>query len=159
MLHPVRPMRPDEYPLLTEFLYHAIFVPEGEAPPPREIVERPELQVYVAGFGSQKDDIAFVAEAGGRVVGAVWVRDMPDYGHVAAGVPSFAIALLPEARGQGLGTALMDAMLAELRARGFARCSLAVQKRNRAQRLYRRAGFVTLRGTDEEFIMVCDLRK
>ena len=30
-------MRAEEYPLLREFLYLAIFVPEGEAPPPREI--------------------------------------------------------------------------------------------------------------------------
>ena len=155
----IRPMLPREYPLLREFLYHAIFVPEGELPPPRSIIDQPELQVYLRNFGTEKDDIAFVAEENRRVVGAVWVRDMPDYGHVADGVPSFAIALLPAYRGRGLGTALMQTMLAELRRRAYPCCSLAVQKRNRALHLYRRLGFTAVDENDEEFIMVHDFIK
>lgn len=29
----IRAMRPEEYPLLQEFLYQAIFLPEGTVPP------------------------------------------------------------------------------------------------------------------------------
>ena len=133
--------------------------PEGVEPPSRSIVKKPELQVYVEDFGSKPDDHALVAEAEGEIIGAVWVRDMPDYGHVADGVPSFAIALLPAYRGRGLGTALMQTMLAELRRRGYPRCSLAVQKRNRALHLYRRLGFTAVDENDEEFIMVHDFIK
>ena len=41
----IRAIRPEEYPLLEDFLYEAIFVPEGETPPDRSIIRRPELQI------------------------------------------------------------------------------------------------------------------
>lgn len=118
------------------------------------IVDKPELQVYVAGFGTQPHDHAFVAEAGGQIVGTVWVRDMPDYGHIADGVPSFAISLLPEWRGRGIGTALMQRMLSHLEGAGYEKASLSVQKQNPAARLYRRLGFETVGETGEEYLMV-----
>lgn len=153
----IREIRAEEYPLLNEFLYQAIFVPEGTLPPPRSILEKDELQVYVKDFGCGHADVGLVAESEGRVVGAVWVRDMDDYGHVEDGVPSFAISLLPEARGCGIGTALMRAMLSELRRRGFERASLAVQKANYALRMYLAVGFEIVDENDEEYIMVCKL--
>ena len=153
----IRQMKTDEYHLLSDFLYEAIFVPEGAQPPPKDIILAPELQVYIADFGHQKDDLCFVAEADGRVAGAVWVRDMQDYGHIEDGIPSFAIALYKEYRGQGIGTALMTRMLDELRDRGYPKASLSVQKANRAVKLYLASGFEILRETDEEYIMVCHL--
>jgi ribosomal protein S18 acetylase RimI-like enzyme len=50
------------------------------------------------------------------------------------------IALLPEWRGHGTGTALMHAVCAEARA-SAKKVSLAVEKFNPAQRLYQRLGF------------------
>ena len=150
----IRSLKPTELPVLTDFLYEAIFVPEGEEPPGREIVNAPELQVYVKDFGKEKDDRCLVAETGGRVVGAVWTRIMDDYGHIDDETPSFAIALYPEYRGQGLGTVLMERMLAELSAAGYEKASLSVQKENRAARLYRRLGFQIFRETEEEYVMV-----
>jgi ribosomal protein S18 acetylase RimI-like enzyme len=50
------------------------------------------------------------------------------------------IALLPEWRNRGTGTALMQAVCEEARAAGKA-VSVAVEKYNPAQRLYRRLGF------------------
>ncbi|MBQ8078809.1 MAG: GNAT family N-acetyltransferase, partial [Oscillospiraceae bacterium] len=86
----IRPLTPEEYPILEDFLYEAIFIPEGIAPPPREIIRQPELQVYIREFGTSPHDRALGAIAEGRVVGAVWVRIMDDYGHVDAQTPSFA---------------------------------------------------------------------
>lgn len=50
------------------------------------------------------------------------------------------VSLLPEWRGRGIGTALMQAVCAEAAAVRKA-VSVAVEKYNRAQRLYRRLGF------------------
>lgn len=50
------------------------------------------------------------------------------------------IALLPEWRNRGTGTALMQAVMAEAHAAGK-RVTVAVEKYNPAQRLYRRLGF------------------
>ncbi len=158
MNYNIRKIREDEYYLLEDFIYEAIFIPEGVEPPPREIVNQPDIQVYIRGFGTEKDDICFVAEVENKVVGAVWVRDMKDYGHIADGVPSFAISLYKEYRNCGIGTEMMKTMLAELKNRGYARTSLAVQKANYAVRMYKKVGFVTIDKNDEEYIMVCYLQ-
>ena len=95
----IRAMRETEYPLLEDFLYEAIFIPEGVAPPPKSIVNTPELQVYIENFGTQIHDKALVAKANHEVIGAVWVRIMNDYGHIDDETPSFAISLYKEYRG------------------------------------------------------------
>ena len=153
----IRPLQPSEYPLLEEFLYHAIFVRPGQQPPPREILRRPELRVYVDGFGQNPDDYALAAVPQNQVVGAVWVRIMNDYGHVDDQTPSFAISLLPEHRGCGMGTALLEAMLGLLKEQGYQQASLAVQKDNYAFRMYQRAGFAIVDENSEEYIMVAKL--
>ncbi len=153
----IRPLREDEADLLKDFLYEAVFVPEGTEPPPREIVEKPELRVYTDDFGSRKGDNCLAAELGGRIVGAVWTRIMDDYGHVDDETPSFAISLYREYRGQGIGSQLMARMLELLKRQGYAKASLAVQKANYAVKMYEKAGFKTVSENDEEYIMVCEL--
>ena len=144
--------------MLKDFLYEAIFIPEGVQPPDKSIVEKPELRVYTDDFGSGKGDNCLVAESGGRVVGAVWTRIMNDYGHVDDDTPSFAISLYEEYRGRGIGSELMREMLDLLRKQGYARASLAVQKANYAVRMYEKTGFKTVDENAEEYIMVCDLQ-
>lgn len=158
MNYNIRKIREDEHTLLNDFIYEAIFIPEGVEPPPKSIINQPELQVYISNFGQEKDDLCFVAEADGKVVGAVWVRDMNDYGHIADGVPSFAISLYKEYRNFGIGTRLMETMLMELKGRGYNRTSLAVQKANYAVRMYKKVGFEIIDENDEEYIMVCELK-
>ena len=155
MEHTIRKMTESEYPLLNEFLYQAIFIPEGVCPPPKEIVFQPELKIYTEGFGSSEHDKAFAAvNADGEVIGAAWARIMNDYGHIDDETPSLAISLLPGYRGQGTGTKLMSALLEELKNCGYARTSLAVQKANYAVKMYRRLGFETVDENEEEYIML-----
>ena len=157
MEYRIREISEQEYGLLEDFLYEAIFVPEGTPAPPRSIIAKPELQVYLTDFGKEKDDIGLVADVDGKVIGAVWVRIMNDYGHVDDTTPSFAISLYKEYRGAGIGTALMEEMLCILRQRGYRQASLAVQKANYAVRMYRKVGFQTIDENEEEYIMVCRL--
>jgi putative acetyltransferase len=76
-------------------------------------------------------------DAGGRVVGtAALERTGPASGEVRK------MFLLPEARGNGIGRALLDAVLAAARARRLERVSLRTRHRfDRAIRMYERAGF------------------
>ena len=99
MEYTIREIQKQEYPLLDNFLYEAIFVPEGIEPPPKSIISSPELQVYVEHFGESKDDWGLAAEVDGKIVGAVWVRNMNDYGHIDDETPSLAISLYKEYRG------------------------------------------------------------
>lgn len=147
----------EEYSLLEFFLYEAIFVPEGVSAPPRTIISQPELQVYLTDFGKKKDDIGLVVEVDTKVVGAVWVRIMNDYGHINDTTPSFAISLYKEYRGFGIGSALMKQMLCILKQKGYKQASLAVQKANYAVKMYKKAGFQIINENEEEYIMVCYL--
>ena len=94
-----------------------------------------------------------------KVVGAVWVRVMNDYGHIEDGVPSFAISLYKEYRGFGIGTALMIKMLQELSIRGYEKASLAVQKSIYAVKMYKNVGFEIVDENEEEYIMLCVINK
>ena len=152
-----RNLRTNEYELLKLFLYEAIFIPEGVNPPDRSIIELPELAVYYEDFGKGEADHCVVAEDDCGVVGAVWTRIMDDYGHVDDAVPSLAISVLKDHRGMGIGTQLIQHIKELLKAEGYGRVSLAVQKDNYAVRMYEHAGFRTVRENDEEYIMVCDL--
>lgn len=153
-----RELRQNEYDLLKEFLYEAIYIPEGVDPPNKGIVEQPELALYYEGFGTGKADHCIVAEDAGKVVGAVWTRIMDDYGHVDDDTPSFAISLLKEYRSMGIGTQLMKKMLLQLKECGFEKASLAVQKENCAVRMYKKVGFDVIYENTEEYIMICDLQ-
>ena len=159
MDHTIRAIKETEYPLLENFLYEAIFVPEGVALPPKSIVNAPELQVYITGFGSEPHDIALIAEVDHKAVGAVWVRIMNDYGHIDDETPSFAISLYKEYRGLGIGTEMMRAMLAILKDRGYKQASLAVQKANYAVKMYRKVGFEIVGENEEEYIMTARIQE
>lgn len=157
MNYKIRELKQDEVNILSIFLYEAIFIPDGVDAPPYEIIKKPELQVYVADFGRQKSDVCYVAESGEKIVGAVWVRIMDDYGHVNDATPSLAISLLKEYRNYGIGTKLMKRILLELKNQGYKQTSLSVQKKNYAVRMYHKVGFHIVEENDEEYIMVCKL--
>ena len=153
----IRELGENETELLKDFLYEAIFIPEGVEPPDRAIVEQPELKIYYENFGSGEADYCLVADEGGKPVGAVWTRIMNDYGHVDDETPSFAISLYKEYRGQGIGTKLMYEMLNLLRKNDYKKASLAVQKANYAVKMYKKVGFETVDENEEEYIMFCKL--
>ena len=153
MDYKIRKIKEAEYSVLSDFLYEAIFIPEGVKSPPREIIEQPELQVYISDFGKHKGDCCLVAELDKRIIGAVWVRIMNDYGHIDDETPSFAISLYPEYRNHGIGTALMKSMLKLLKAENYKQASLAVQKANYAVKMYKNVGFEIVGENTEEYIM------
>lgn len=154
MEYTIREIQKQEYPLLDNFLYEAIFIPEGIEPPPKSIISSPELQVYVEHFGESKDDWGLVAEVGGKIVGAVWVRIMNDYGHIDDETPSLAISLYKKYRGFGIGTAMMKEILTLLKSHRYSRVSLSVQKANYAAKMYLKIGFEIVKENEEEYIMV-----
>ncbi len=153
----IRALRDNEKELLKDFLYEAIFIPEGMKAPDKDIIKQPELRIYYEDFGSSSADNCLVAEEEGKVIGAVWTRIMNDYGHVDDSTPSFAISLCKEYRGLGIGTQLMKEMLKLLKEKGYERASLAVQKANYAVKMYEKAGFEIVDEKEEEYIMVCRL--
>ena len=152
-----RELKPNEYELLKDFLYEAIFIPEGTEAPDRSIIELPELALYYEDFGSGPADYCMAADDEGHVVGAIWSRIMNDYGHVDDETPSLAMSVLKEYRNKGIGTQLLREMLLFLKEKGYKRVSLSVQKANYAVGMYKKAGFVIAGENDEELIMTNEL--
>lgn len=155
MDYEIRKLKKNEVKILDIFLYEAIFVPEGAVKPQKEIINTPELQVYVKNFGKQKGDICYVAEIEGNIIGAVWTRVMKDYGHIDDDTPSLAISIYKDYRHYGIGTVLMKKILFELKEQGYKQVSLSVQKMNYAVGMYKNVGFKIVNENQEEYIMVC----
>ena len=84
MDYTIREIAKTEYAVLSDFLYEAIYIPNGTSPPDKTIMQNPELQVYIEDFGGRPDDRCLVAEADGKIVGAVWVRVMNDYRQICS---------------------------------------------------------------------------
>lgn len=153
MKYTIREMTAQEYPLLVDFLYEAIFVPDRVEPPSTA----PELQVCVKGFGTSKDDFALVAEIENKIIGAVRVRIMNNYRHIDDKTPSLAISLYKRYRGQGIGGNLIKEMLSLLQTHGYKRVSLSVQKANYAVKLYKKIEFRIIKEIGYEWIMTYNL--
>jgi ribosomal protein S18 acetylase RimI-like enzyme len=158
----IRQIKQEEYPILEEFLYNAIFLPPNAEPVPREIIFEPEIYVYVKDFGG-KDDCGVVAEQDGQIIGAAWTRIIPAYGHIDNETPELAISVLPNFRGKGIGSEMMQTLFDLLRELGYKQTSLSVQKDNPAVRFYKRLGYeITGERLDhanhEDFLMIKNLK-
>ena len=142
----IRPLTLQDEPFLWEMLYHAIYVPEGHPAPPRSILQEPDIAHYVRQWGQLPEDQGFVAvdQATGQPVGAAWLRLFtlldPGYGYVDDETPELSIAMLPDYRGQGLGSHLLNALLNEARQK-YTAVSLSVSPGNPAEKLYQKLGF------------------
>lgn len=150
----IREMRTDEYLLLDEFLYQAIYQPDKTNLVPKSIINKPELQVYIKDFGKQKDDYCFCAEVDNRVVGAVWVRNINGYGSFDDVTIELAVSVFDEYQNMGVGTALVKKMLEHLKELNYTKISLAVQKENYAVQMYRKVGFEIACQNEQEYIMI-----
>jgi len=148
----LRPLMSADQPVLWEMLYHTIYVPNGQKLPSRAILESPDIARYAEGWG-RPGDIGYLAFEGGVLVGVVWLRLMHGYGYVEEDIPELSIAVLPNHRGKGIGTSLMQAIInsAELIYRGL---SLSVALENPAAKLYERFGFRNLRLVGDSKIML-----
>jgi putative acetyltransferase len=106
------------------------------------LTQAPPLEKSVAFYRSvlANDFPHFVALHGEKVLG--WCDVSPVFGHSRAHIGILGIALLPEARGRGLGAALLQAAIDKSWSRGLTRIELAVRADNpNAKALYERFGF------------------
>src|SRR5689334_4247341 len=94
----IRPLTLADEAFLWEMLYLAIYVPEGAAPFPRDIVRSPEIRRYAQDWG-QADDLGLVAvrQEYGEPVGATWTRllkgENKGYGYVDEATPELTMAV------------------------------------------------------------------
>lgn len=143
----IRSAGPQDVPFMRDMLRHAYYwrvdrVSESGEPPVRRYVER----------WGRPGDTALVAIHDFQKVGAAWYRLFTQanagYGFVDEQTPELSIAIVPSRRGGGLGSELLEALLARARADGYAAISLSVEKGSPAVGLYERHGFERVRDDD-----------
>lgn len=155
-VYTIRPIIISDEPFLWEMLYHAIYVPSGEQPFPREIIYKPEIKKYVENWG-MPDDSGFISSHGKTPIGAVWLRKFTEndksYGFLDDSTPELSIALLPMYRGKGIGTALLKQIFITASERYTSIC-LSVSLDNPARRLYEKTGFLPVKREGDSIIML-----
>ncbi len=106
-------------------------------------------------FGGTPVDDVLVADINGRVVGYVQLHnafgDLTAHRHV---LEINGLAVHPDATGRGVGTLLVEAVVAEAARRGARKVSLRVLAANAtARRLYTRCGFAEEGVLRQEFLL------
>jgi ribosomal protein S18 acetylase RimI-like enzyme len=152
----VRRGGPQDVRFLRDMLHHAYYWKErapDTGPGP--------VALYVKAWG-RRGDTAVIALDKGFPVGAAWYRlfdrERPGYGFVDERTPELAIAVVPNARGKGVGTALLQTLLERARADGYRTISLSVDRANAgAIELYERYGFSRVGEDDDSVTMLASL--
>ena len=108
------------------------------------------LARYASNWG-RVGDLGCIAEKDQLHLGMAWLRlwskSEKGYGYINDTIPELAIAVLPDYRGQGVGTSLLSQILAMAKNR-FPAVSLSVRADNSVVRLYERVGFIKVPGSE-----------
>jgi ribosomal protein S18 acetylase RimI-like enzyme len=143
--------------VIREMLFYAArWRPSEEAEDRGAVLDDDKVARYVEGWG-RPGDLGVIAEWDGRAVGAAWVRlftsNRPGYGFVDRETPELSIAVVPEQRGAGIGSALLTALVRAIGEAGYRAVSLSVESDNPARRLYERFGFQTVAKAEGSWTM------
>ena len=152
----IRPGGPQDVPFMRDMLRHAYYwrvdrVSSTGEPPVRRYVER----------WGRPGDTSLITIQDFQRVGAAWYRlfrcEHPGYGFVDEETPELSIAIVPSRRGSGLGSELLEALLARARGDGYHAISLSVEQGSPAIGLYERYGFAEIGEDDGGVTMRCEL--
>ncbi|HEU6445224.1 MAG TPA: GNAT family N-acetyltransferase [Gaiellaceae bacterium] len=150
----IRRGNPQDVRFLKDMLRHAFYW--RSAGP----VEDTSLWRYVSGWG-RRGDTAVVALEEGFPIGAAWFRlfshDEPGFGFVDEQTPEVAISVVPSRRGRGIGSELLDELIAVAREQGYGALSLSVADDSPAMHMFEHQGFEKSDKTDGSWTMRLDL--
>jgi len=140
----IRSAAQNDLGLLWDFVAIAAYEPDADA-----AKDVPFVAAHLAGWRGP-EDFGFIAELGGAAIGAAWARqfspdEQPAF-YVDGRTPEVTIGVSGAARGEGVGTRLLSALLAEAARQGVGLC-LNVRHDNPARRLYERSGFRLVPGS------------
>ena len=146
-----RPLLASDQLRLWHWLHIALWDPPTAPLRPVEILQHPEVRIFVEGWG-QSTDVGVVAVVDGKDAGACWMRLIPARQGLASiddETPQLGIALEPAYQHRGFGKPMMKAALAAAWAHGYRQVSLTVHPENPARFMYQACGFVEagLRGS------------
>lgn len=157
----IRPATADDAAFLTSMLIEMVnWLPERNWTAER-ILSDPATAHYLEDWPRPGDSGVIAVNPEDRPIGAAWLRtfpaDDPGYGYVSAEIPELSIAVAAEARGNGVGAAMLRALHEQARAEGVTAISLSVERANPARQLYAAEGYRTVDSGRDSDTMLIDL--
>jgi GNAT superfamily N-acetyltransferase len=111
----VRPAEPADLPFLREMLLEAAYRPGRPQPPIDEALADPHIARYIEGWGRPGDTALIAVDEAGRRIGAAWYRvfrpEEPGFGFIDGATPEISIAVIPDRRSKGIGSALLGGLI------------------------------------------------
>lgn len=140
-----RPLTLEDDLIVWEMLRYAAHESSVES-----IQRQPYLARYALDWGREGDS-GYVAFGDLSPIGAAWLRlwlgEDKGFGYVNDKIPELAIAVLPDFRGQGVGTKLLKQILSTAKT-NYPAISLSVRANNPVLGLYERTGFIKIPGSE-----------
>lgn len=137
----IRVLTADDDAFVERMMLLAGFPPHIDLP--RDARQMDHVRRFLDGWGRAGDVGVVAVDEQRRRLGAPWARTFPPpnvCGDRGEPVAELAVAVEHEARGRGVGAALLDALARAAGDAGHRELFLSVSRRNPACRLYRRCG-------------------
>jgi ribosomal protein S18 acetylase RimI-like enzyme len=145
MDYTVRPLMVEDKLIVWEMLRYAAHESSVES-----VKQQPYLARYALNWG-RMGDLGCVASISTTAIGAAWLRlwvgEDKGFGYVKDEIPELAIAVVPNYRGQGIGTNLLTQILGAAKIK-YPAVSLSVRANNPVLQLYERTGFIKIPGSE-----------
>lgn len=140
-----RSVTQDDVPFLWDMLFHAGQLAKEGATSSEAARINPHVRKYAEGWGRHGDVGVIAYDAGNSdSLGAAWLRlitsDKLHYGYYDDETPELAIAVQPQWAGKGIGSALLVALIEQVK-HDIPAIVLTVRNENPAKRLYEKFGF------------------
>lgn len=148
MTYHLRPIQASDEAFLWQMLFYAAHMHEEVGKTVADARQNPDLAKYVTNWG-RPGDLGLIAMRNDTAepIGAVWVRLYVGadkaYSPASDDTPELAMAVHPDYTGQGIGTRLLQHLIAAARTH-YPALALNVRADNPALRLYERLGFVVV---------------
>ena len=141
----IRSLMVEDESIVWEMLQYAAHESSIES-----VRQQPYLARYALNWG-RMGDFGYIAIDDLSPIGAAWLRlwlgEDKGFGYVKNEIPELAIAVLPDYRGQGIGTKLLMQILGAAKIK-YPAVSLSVRANNPVVRLYERTGFIKVSGSE-----------
>jgi ribosomal protein S18 acetylase RimI-like enzyme len=138
-------LRSSEQKIVTDMLYYAKRLDEAD----KTLADIPELSIYEEFYGFTSKDLGLYILLENRLVGAAWIRrlnaDHASNGYIDDITPVLNIAVIPEFRGQGIGSTMIEQLFLESGAL-YDNLSVSIINDLPEVKFFERHGFVFLEG-------------
>jgi len=151
----IRTIQIQDVSFLWDMLYEAAAVSEAmRALGKEKALALPVNRKYVEAWGRPGDAGVIAVSQKEQPLGAAWYRLYPEaapgYGFASSTIPELTIGVCEHVRGQGIGYALLQALIVLAENQGYPALSLSVDRNNLARHLYERCGFRDAGISDKE---------